>query len=554
VATGPGEVQFAQPFFPSGCKRDEMNATLIVTNANVLTLDEKTPNANAIAMFGDRILGVGESAEIQALSGPDTKVIDANGATVLPGLNDNHCHPMNYGFSLGWINASPSATPTLRELQDAFSNARQNAQSGEWLRGRGYDDSRLDVHRHPTKEELDKVTGDNPAILTRTCGHMSVVNSAALRLAGVDGGTSDPPGGRIVRDEHGEPTGLLQEEAQRLVTAHIPETTVSDIKDALIRAGNRFLEMGITSVGEAAIRTSKEMRAYQELHREGRLPVRTYLMMLIDDTLDSLEQLGITTGMGDEWLRIGPAKMFQDGSGGGRTAAMSVAYPDQPDNFGIQIYPQEYLDDAFTRAARAGFQGTAHAIGDQAIDMIITAFERALAKHPQHDHRWRIEHCGMMRRDLLKRMQALQLIPVPQPSFVYYLGDSYLENFGEDWITLSYPNRTWIDMGMRPVGSSDAPVTPAEPWFNIRAAVTRLTLDDQEMAPDQRVSINEALQMFTHNGAFATFEESIKGKLQPGMLADLIVVDKDPHSVNPEELHTIENQVTISGGRVAFEA
>jgi predicted amidohydrolase YtcJ len=531
-----------------------MTASLIIVNANVRTLDSTNPNATGLAVFGDRILAVGEGNDIRQLAGPNTRVIDLEGRTVLPGLNDNHCHPMNYGFALGWINASPSATPTLEGVKQAFAAARRDAKPGEWLRGRGYDDSRLDVHRHPTKEDLDEVSGDNPAILTRTCGHMSVVNSAALRLAGIGPETRDPSGGRIVRDETGEPTGLLQEEAQRLVTMYIPETTVADIKEALLRAGNRFLEMGITSVGEAAIRTTKEMRAYQELHREGKLPVRTYLMMLIDDTLDSLERLGISTGMGDEWLRIGPAKLFQDGSGGGRTAAMSVPYPDQPDNFGIQIYSQEYLNESFTRAAAAGFQGCAHAIGDQAIDMIITAYERALAAHPQQDPRWRIEHCGMMRHDLLQRMKALNPIPVPQPSFIYYLGDSYLENFSEEWITLAYPNRTWLDMGLVPVGSSDAPVTPAEPWYNIRAAVTRLTLDDQEMAPAQRVSIHEALEMFTLNGAYASFEEHRKGVIREGMLADMIVVDQDPYSVEPEALHTINNLMTISGGRVAWEA
>jgi predicted amidohydrolase YtcJ len=461
---------------------------------------------------------------------------------------------LNYGFALGWVNASPATIPTLAGLKSAFAEATMQAKPGEWVRGRGYDDTRLDVHRHPTKEELDEVTGDTPAMLTRTCGHMSVVNSAALRIAGIDASTADPQGGRIVKDENGEPTGLLQEEAQKLVRSKMPKTTLEDTKDALTRAGNKFLEMGITSVGEAAIRSAQEMRAYQELNRSNDLLVRTYLMMIIDNTLSPMEELGLQTGMGDDWLKIGPAKLLQDGSGGGRTAAMTVPYPGEPDNYGIQVYTQEYLDESFTRAAAAGFQGCAHAIGDQAIDMIITAFERALAAHPQSDHRWRIEHCGMMRQDLLHRMKNLNLIPIPQPSFLYYLGDSYLENFSEEWISLAYPMRTWLDMGFKPVGSSDAPVTPAEPWYNIRAAVTRLTMDDQEIAPDQRVSIDDALRMFTINGAYASFEDDRKGTIQPGMLADVTVIDQDPYEVDPESLHKINNLMTISGGRVAYEA
>jgi predicted amidohydrolase YtcJ len=531
-----------------------MAATLVLTNGNVRTLDSTTPAASAVAIFNDQILAVGDDDQVKRFAGPNTKIIDLDGKTVLPGLNDNHCHPLNYGFALGWINAAPGAIKTLEQLQSAFKTIASQTEPGTWIRGRGYDDTRLDIHRHPTRYELDEATGDIPAMLTRTCGHMCVVNSAALKLAGIDADTADPDGGRIVRDESGEPTGLLQEEAQQLVRRVMPKTTVDDTKQALRRAGNKFLEMGITSVGEAAIRTTDEMTAYRELRRSGELPVRTYLMMLIDDTLDSMERLGISTGVGDEWLRIGPAKMFQDGSGGGRTAAMTVPYPDEPDNYGIQVYTQEYLDESFTRAAAAGFQGCAHAIGDQAIDMIITAFERALSAHPQTDPRWRIEHCGMMRQDLLQRMIALNLIPVPQPSFIYYLGDSYLENFSEDWLTMAYPNRTWLDAGLIPVGSSDAPVTPAEPWYNIRAAVTRLTMDDQEMGPDQRVSIDDALRMFTINGAYASFEEHLKGQIRSGMLADLTVIDQDPYDVDPEALHTINNLMTISAGQVVWEA
>jgi predicted amidohydrolase YtcJ len=531
-----------------------VTATLILTNGNLRTLDPDHPNASAVAIFEDRILAVGDTDQIRQLAGLGTRVIDLDGKTVLPGLNDNHCHPLNYGFALGWIDASPGAIGTLAGLKTAFGEAVQQAGPGEWVRGRGYDDTRLDIHRHPTRYELDEVTGDTPVMLTRTCGHMAVVNSVALRMAGIDSSTPDPDGGRIVRDESGEPTGLLQETAQNLVRRAMPKTTLQDTKDALVRAGHKFLEMGITSVGEAAIRSPMEMAAYQELHRDGALPVRTFLMMIIDTMLEPMERLGIRTGMGDNWLKIGPAKLLQDGSGGGRTAAMTVPYPDEPDNYGIQVYTQEYLDESFTRAAAAGFQGCAHAIGDQAIDMIITAFERALAAHPQNDPRWRIEHCGMMRQDLLHRMKALNLIPIPQPSFIYYLGDSYIENFSEEWLALAYPNRTWLDMGMVPVGSSDAPVTPADPWYNIRAAVTRLTMDDQELGPDQRVSIDDALRMFTINGAYASFEETQKGQIRTGMLADLTIIDQDPYECDPEQLHTIQNLMTVSGGRVAYEA
>ena len=339
-----------------------------------------------------------------------------------------------------------------------------------------------------------------------------------------------------------------------LVRAVIPAVTKDEIKNHLRAAGKRFLADGITSVGEAAIRTSAEFAAYEELARDGELPMRTFTMMLIDDTLDELASLGLRTGFGDDWLRIGPAKVFQDGSGGGRTAAMSVDYRNDPGNRGITIYDQAELDDRFTRAQAAGFQLAAHAIGDHAIAMILTAYERAHAAHPRPDARPRIEHCGMCTPEILDRISALDAVAVPQPAFVHYLGDSYIENFTSEQLALSYPARTWFDRGIVAVGSSDVPVVPCHPWTNIRAAVTRLTRDGQEMGPEQRVTIDEALRMFTGNGAYASFEESRKGAIRPRLLADLIVVDRDPRTVRAEDLHTIRNEMTIIDGRVAYEA
>lgn len=530
-----------------------MAADVVFLNGKVVTVDPAQPRATAVAVLGDRIVAVGDDATIRAEAGPGTRVVDLAGRTLLPGLNDNHCHPMYYGFNLSMVDASPSATPTLEVLLERFREAAAKAAPGTWLRGWGYDDTRLDIERHPTRWELDQVSTEHPILLTRTCGHMSVVNSKALELAGITRDTPDPEGGRIVHDENGEPTGLLQEHAQRLVRDLIPPPTKDDIKQALIAAGERFISMGITSVGEAGIRKPEELQAYQELAQEGALPMRVYLMMIIDNTLDAMERLGVRTGFGDEWVRIGPAKLLQDGSGGGRTALMSYPYPDEPDNYGIAVYTQEYLDESFTRAAAAGFQGAAHAIGDHAIDMILTAFERALAAHPQEDPRWRIEHCGMLRPDLLERMKKLNIIAVPQPSFVHWLGDSYLRNFSTEALALSYPGRTWIDMGITAVGSSDAPVTPPDPWVNIRAAVTRLTQDGASMGPEQKVTLDEALQMFTINGAYATFEEQLKGSVTPGKLADLIVVDRDPFALEPEELHTVQNDLTMIGGKIAYE-
>ncbi|MCC6935260.1 MAG: amidohydrolase, partial [Thermomicrobiales bacterium] len=368
-----------------------MPADVIFTNGTIYTIDRANPRAEAMATFRDRILAVGSADDINALKGPETKVIDLGGRVLMPGLNDNHCHPPMYGANLQLVDATAQSVSSIAEIMERFGAAAADAAPDTWIRGWGYDDTRVAEMRHPTRQDLDAVVGDRPAYLTRTCGHIGVASSAALRLAGITRDTPNPQGGEIDHDADGEPTGVLRETAQGLVREHIPTPTKDDIKRNLIVAGKKYLSMGITSWADASIRTSDELMAYQELREAGELPMRTYTMMLIDDTLDALSALGIKTGFGDEWLRIGPAKVFQDGSGGGRTAAMSIPYPDEPDNYGIQVYTQAELDDRFMRAAAAGFQCCAHAIGDRAIEMIIDAMEKALKAHPQEDARWRIE-------------------------------------------------------------------------------------------------------------------------------------------------------------------
>jgi hypothetical protein len=531
-----------------------MPADLVFRNGPSITVDDRRPTAEAVAVSANKISRVGTDEEVRAEIGPATRVVDLGGRALLPGLNDNHNHPISLGQSLSSIDAGPAAAPTLAALQQAFraAAARGSGRDG-WLVGRGYDDTRLDVHRHPTRFDLDEATEGRPALLVRTCGHLAVANSAALARAGIGRETPDPSGGRIDRDDHGEPNGLLCETAIRLVRDLIPPSTRAEMKDYLRGAGRLFLRYGITSVGEASIRTSDEFAAYEELARDGELPVRVFTMMIIDDTLDALERLGLQTGFGDAWLRIGPAKLFQDGSGGGRTAAMTVDYRNDPGNRGITIYDQPGLNERMTRANAAGFQMAAHAIGDLAITMILDAYETALAAHPRPDHRARIEHCGICTPSHLARMRRLGVLAIPQPSFIYYLGDSYIENFSPEQLAFSYPGRAWIDHGIAAAGSSDAPVVSVDPFVNLRSAVTRLTQDGQRMGPNQGVTIDEAIRMFTLNGAYASFEEHLKGSISEGKLADLTVLDHDPREVAPQELHTLLAAMTVIDGRVVFE-
>jgi predicted amidohydrolase YtcJ len=535
-----------------------MPADLVFVNGPVLTVDDRRPEARAVAVGGRQIVAVGERDDVAGEIGPGTRVVDLGGRALLPGFNDNHTHPLSFGQALGQIDASPAAVRSLAEIQVAFRAAATAGPGApgvrdDWLLARGYDDSRLDVRRHPTRYDLDEATGDRPAYLVRTCGHLGVANSAALARAGIGPDTADPTGGKIDRDEHGEPTGLLRETAQNLIRRLLPPPTIADYRKYLRLAGERFQGYGITSVGEAGIGSSDQFAAYEAAAKDGELPVRVFTMMLIDATLDSLVSLGLRTGFGDEWLRIGPAKLLQDGSGGGRTAAITGEYRNDPGNSGITIYNQEGLDERLGRAHAAGFQLAAHAIGDRAIEMILDAYERALATAPKPDARPRIEHCGICTPRVLDRMQRLGVVAVPQPSFVYYLGDSYIANFTLEQLALSYPGRTWFDRGIVAAGSSDVPVVSCDPYVNLRSAVTRLTQDGQRMGPEQGVTIEEAVRMFTLNGAYASLEERIKGSITPGKLADLVVLDRDPRSVSPEELHTLRAEMTVLDGKVVFE-
>jgi predicted amidohydrolase YtcJ len=277
-------------------------------------------------------------------------------------------------------------------------------------------------------------------------------------------------------------------------------------------------------------------------------------MHLIDETLDTLRSLGIQTGFGNEWVRIGPAKLFQDGSGGGRTAAMFDAYPGQPENSGITYYDQQELNERFTAAHAAGFQLAAHAIGDRAITMVLDAYAHALGAEAGRDLRPRVEHCGMCTPEILEKLVRLKAFAAPQPTFVHYLGDSYLRNFTERQLALAYPLDAFQQEGIPFSISSDVPVTPPDSMINLHAAVTRKTMDGDDMAPGQAITIESALRAYTAGGAYGSFEEGIKGQIAPGMLADLVVLSRDPTAVPADELLDIEIRRTVLHGETVFEA
>jgi len=541
-----------------------VNPDTVFVNGRLITVDEANPRARAMAVKGEWIVAVGDDEEIRALIGPETKEVDLGGLVVVPGFNDAHNHMLSFGLGLQHLDLK---RPGLRRVADIVALVAERVRerpAGAWVVGRGYDDNKLKGHRHPTRWELDAVSPDHPVLLGHTSGHMVVVNSLALRKAGIDGSSPDPPGGRIVRDATGEPTGLLQETAQGLVNRLLLPLSVEEVVDGLGAASRRYLSEGITSAQEAGIGGTSplELAGYQEAVRRGELEVRVNLMIGVHNLYETQgkegEQarlgldMGLHSGFGDHRLRIGPVKIFADGSLIGRTAALFEGYETEPDNTGFYATPPEELREHIIRAHESGWQVAVHAIGDHAVSFVLDCYEETLTRDPRVDHRHRIEHCGVLNNTLIDRIAKLGVIPVPQQRFIYELGDGFIANLGRERVRLAYPQRTFIDRGILFPGSSDRPVVDGAPLLGIHDAVNQLTAEGQPYVPEERITAEEALRAYTLHSAYCSFEEDIKGSVEPGKLADFTVLDRDLTKVPSVELSDIQVVATAVGGKFRF--
>ena len=530
----------------------DRNGNILFVNGKVLTGDLERSVATAVAIHNGKVAAVGNDSDILKWKNGSTEVVDLAGRTVAPGLNDAHCHPMYTGFSLMQVNASSPPNRTIAEIVARVAERVAVTPAGEWVSGRGYDQARLEDQRHPDRHDLDPVSPDNPVIVVRACGHIAGVNSKALQLAGITRDTPDPEGGLIDRDEHGEPTGVLRESAQTMVRNVMPPPTLEQAKAALLAAGQNFLAQGVTSWAEAGVRDDIHMRAYVDLANDGTLPVRSYLMMMIDETLDKLIDLGITTGFGDEWLRIGPAKLFLDGSIGGRTARMSQPYEGETDNVGLWMQDPQEFKDKFKKAHMAGFQCCAHAIGDAAISLLLDCFEEALEAQPRTDHRHRIEHCSIVDMDIIHRIKAIGAVPIPGTTFLHAFNKAYIQNLGWDRIRYAYGMNTFYEHGIVAAASTDAPVVGTSATIGLQTMMTRLSDEGEPMWAEESISLDEAVRAYTWNGAYASFEENIKGRLAPGMLGDAVVFETDISAVDATEIGRVQVDMTVTDGHIVY--
>ncbi len=513
----------------------------------------------ALAIFRDKVLAAGSDAEIKPLTGPKTRVIDLKGRLATPGLNDSHLHLVSLGMTMGWVDSKPESAPTLEALLGAIAARAAQSKPGEWILSRGYDQTKLDTGRHPYREELDRAAPNNPVMLVRACGHIAICNSEALRLGGIDEQSPTPQGG-LIEQQNGRLTGLLAENARAPVQAAIPAATEEDIIAGIERGGQYLLSLGITSCMDAAVGQKggfREIAAYHRAKRDGRLPVRTWLTLLGDDGRSIVPQCyeaGLISGTGDEMLMIGGVKLFLDGSAGGRTAWMTEPYLGEDKTTGVWMWEDAELERMVLDAHKKGYQLVCHAIGDAAIEQLITAYEKALAAYPDPDRRHRIEHCGFSTPAQHERMVKAGIYPCPQQVFIHDFGDAYVKVLGPERALPSYPFRTWFDLGLKPATGSDAPVCDPNPFPNFHTMLTRETWKGTVMDATQRVSIEEALQAYTEFGAFSQKQEKVKGKLAPGFLADVAVFSRDLLTADPADiLNDTRCDLTILGGEVVYE-
>lgn len=527
-------------------------ADLLITNANIITQDESQPHAEALAMLQGRLIAIGSAKDIGTIDA--AQVLDAGGATVVPGFIDAHMHPRPVypvESRLGVVDLRPDKVSDIDALIAALRHKASITPEGEWVRGDRYQDTKLG--RHPTRQDLDRASTVHPILIGHSSGHVAACNSLALKLAGIADETDDPPGGAFDRDEAGQPNGILREAPARSLVRQagppFPEASPDEELEGLLRCFEQFVSQGITSVGVAGA-SPEDFRLYQNAVRAG-LRVRLYVMFR-EQFLPDLKQTGLRAGFGDERLRVGGIKVFHGNSLSGRTCWLYEPYADRPDYYGIPpARTQASLDKLVFDIHEAGFQAAVHSNGDREIDMVLEAFEKALQKLPKPDHRHRIEHCSVSNDRILDRAKRAGAV-LALHSYIYEHGDK-MEAYGAARWGNMHPNRSALERGIPVAGNSDWPVSEADPLLRIQSMVTRTSAEGKTYGPQQRLTVEQALGVFTRGGAYASFEEDVKGSITVGKLADCVILSADPRDVPPEEIKDIRVLKTIIGGEVVYD-
>ena len=531
-------------------------ADVAILHGHVWTVDHGHPQAEAIAIQGSRILAVGSDAEIAKWIGPATKKIDAQGKTVLPGFIDAHVHFSSGGGEISSVQLRDATTP--REFSRRVGAHASELPKGEWILGGTWDHELWGGTPLPSHDWIDAVTPDTPVFVTRYDGHMALANGLALRLAGITRETKEPPGGTIVRDKDGNPTGLLKDAAMDLVYRVIPPPSEQQLLRMIHTGMDEARRFGVTSVHD--ISSTEDVRAYQILAARGELTLRIYCITPLPQW-KSPATAGIRAGFGNDWIHLGALKGFSDGSLGSTTALFEQPFNDAPETAGLpneMMLPEGNMLKMVLGADKAGLQLAVHAVGDRANRIMLDVYtEVAKQNGPRNDRRWRIEHAQHLRPEDFARFAQLGVIASVQPYHAIDDGRWAEKRIGHERAKTTYAFRTLLDHGVHLAFGSDWTVAPLNPMLGLYAAVTRATLDGKNpngWFPEQKLALKEAIEAYTMGSAFAEFREKEKGSLTPGKLADVVVLDTDLFSIPAEKIKGAVVRYTMVGGKIVYEA
>jgi len=530
-------------------------ADSVVLGATVLTMDDAQPVAEALAIRGEHVLAVGSTEAVREFVGPETREIDATGMTVTPGFIDSHSHPLLAREAVG-VDVNLRSIP---EVQQALARKAAKSPPGTWVIGVMYDDTKFREGRPLTRRDIDEAVSDKPVFVAHRGGHTAVINSAGFAVAGVSAATPDPEGGKFYRED-GELTGKIAEHAMDEIrsSGRWPEVTREVLRDSVALTSAKMAATGLTSTTDA-YGSRENFIAYQDALAAGAMHFRMSFMPGArlggrgTEIYSSLKAAGMRSGFGDHMLRIGAVKYSADGSASERTMSMSTPYAGRPDDFGILTMSQEEIDAAVQDAYDHDFRIGIHANGDVAINRVLTAYERVLARHSGPNPRYRIEHCSLVNDNLLRRIKAIGVVPTPFYTYAYYHGNKWVD-YGPKKMEAMFAHRSFLDYDIPVAPASDFTPGPYEPMMALQSMVTRKDMQGRVWGGSQRISVEEALRICTLNGAYASFEEGIKGSLTPGKLADYVILGSDPRVTEPDRLIDIPILRTVMGGRDTFVA
>lgn len=530
----------------------KMFADLIVINAKVRTMDANKPTAEAFAVWGNKIVAVGTNAEIRRLSGANTKTIDAGGKLVIPGFNDSHVHFLDGGAGLSSVDLRDARTP--QEFVERIKNFASKLPKGRWILNGNWDHENWTPNNLPTAAMIDAATPGNPVFINRLDGHMSLANSLALKLAGVDKNTKNVPGGEIVRDKDGNPTGVLKDAAMDYVYKVVPEFTFVQKMEYLQAATDYAASLGVTSVQDMS--AGSDVGVYQEMLRQGKLKTRVYAVSPVTDW-QRWQKAGVRYAFGDSMLRVGGLKGFMDGSLGSTTAWFYEPYLDAPNTKGLPMSDPSVAREFVRNADKAGLQVMIHAIGDRGNDEVLKIYEQTIAENGARDRRFRIEHAQHLNEGLIKRFASDKVIASMQPFHAIDDGRWAHKRLDEKRLRGTYAFRSLLDAGATLAFGTDWFVAPLNPMLSVYAAATRRTLDGKNpngWFPEQKITVEEAVRAYTVGSAFAEFQENVKGTISVGKLADFVVLSEDIFSINPVEIERVKVLTTVVDGKIVYQS